>query len=161
MPQLPQLSASLPFVTTQAVPHMLCPVAQLVLQTLLLQTSFVWQVVMQSPQWVASDVTQLPLQSIPDWHLHWLFWQVCPVEQGMPQPPQLVESDVVSTQSVPQAVCPVKQLLPVVPAVPVEPPVVPPAPPEPGLLQAAPKSARPSPTISTRVANTRAVCMPF
>jgi hypothetical protein len=35
---MPQLSASLPFVTTQAVPQRVCPVAQLVPQALLLQT---------------------------------------------------------------------------------------------------------------------------
>jgi hypothetical protein len=66
VPQPPQLSASLPFVTTQAVPHRVCPLAQLELQRLLLQTWLVWQVVVQLPQWVASDETHPPLQSIPD-----------------------------------------------------------------------------------------------
>jgi len=68
VPQPPQLSTSVPLVTTQAVPHRVCPPAQVVVQALLLQTSPVWQVVAQPPQWVASGETQVPLQSIPDWH---------------------------------------------------------------------------------------------
>jgi len=39
VPQPPQFSPSLPLVTTQAVPHRVCPPAQVVVQALLLQTS--------------------------------------------------------------------------------------------------------------------------
>ena len=100
---------------------------------------------MQLPQWVASDATQEPLHSSsPDWHLHWLPWQVCPPRQGMPQPPQLFESDAVFTHSVPQAVWPEGQLT--VPPVPVAPlPAVPGVPVVDGLEQAAAKIAKQSP----------------
>jgi hypothetical protein len=93
-------------VSTQAVPHTIWPPEQLELQAPLLQTWLLWHIVVQSPQWVASDATQDPLQSSsPDWHLHWLLWQVRPApEQGMPQPPQLFGSDDVSTHSWPHAV---------------------------------------------------------
>lgn len=104
MPQAPQLSASEPFVTTQAVPQRVCPAAQLEVQALLLQTCPAAQVVVQLPQWVASDETQLPLQSIPDWQAQAAPWQVCPVEQGMPHPPQFIGSVVTSTQVSPQGV---------------------------------------------------------
>jgi hypothetical protein len=137
------------FVTTQAVPHKVCP-PQSVPQTLLLQTGVAPEhVVVQSPQWVASEVTQEPLQSNPDWHLHWLFWQIWPVEQGIPQPAQFIGSLVVSTQTEPQAVCPLKQLLPVVPPAPNVPPV-PVEPPELPLPQAAARNAKPSPKAHTR-----------
>jgi hypothetical protein len=142
----------------QAVPHVVWPPAQLDVQALLLQTWLAWQVVVQFPQWVASDATQEPLQSSrPDWHRHWLFWQVRPPLQGMPQAPQLFESDTVFTHSVPQAVCPAEQLLPVVPPVPVElVPAVPGLPLVAGLVQAAARRAKPS-----KKSDTRAVFIPF
>jgi hypothetical protein len=55
-------------VTTQPVPHRVCPEEQVEVHVPLLQTWPDAQVVVQFPQWVASDDTQLPLQSIPDWH---------------------------------------------------------------------------------------------
>ena len=48
--------------------------------------------------------------SSPDGHVHWLAWQVWPPRQGMPQPPQLFESDAVFRHCVPQAVWPEGQL---------------------------------------------------
>jgi hypothetical protein len=98
----------------------------------------------QFPQWVASDETHEPLQSIPDWHAQAPPWQVCPVEQGMPQPPQFIGSVMTSMHRSPQAVWPATQP-PLVPAVPVCPPV-PVAP----LAQAAAKSASPSPKTAPR-----------
>jgi hypothetical protein len=134
-----------PFVITQAVPHRVCPPEQLELQASLLQTCPAAQVVAQLPQWVASDETQLPLQSIPDWHWQVPAWQVCPVEQGMPQPPQLIGSAVTSTQVSPQGVWPATQPLPLVPAEPLL-PVCPPVP----FAQATASSASPSPKTATR-----------
>jgi hypothetical protein len=142
VPQAPQFSASLPLVTTHAVPHRVCPAAQLEVQASSLQTCPAAQVVTQFPQWVASDETQLPLQSIPDWHWQVPSWQVCPVEQGMPQAPQFIGSVITSTQLSPQGVWPATQLLPLVPAVPLLP--VPP------LAQAAARSASPTPKTATR-----------
>ena len=83
------------------------------------------------------------------WHWHWLAWQVRPdPEQGMPQAPQLFESDAVSTQSEPQAVCPAAQrLVPPVPAVPVPLPELPLGD---EAAQAAVKMARKSPKSDTR-----------
>jgi hypothetical protein len=104
MPQAPQFSASVPVVTTHPVPHRVCPAAQLEVQASLLQTCPAAQVVVQFPQWVASDETQLPLQSIPDWHWQVPPWHVCPVEQGMPQAPQFIGSVVTSTHVSPQGV---------------------------------------------------------
>lgn len=126
-PQLPQL-ASLLVVSTHAVPHIICPPSQLELQLLLLHTWLAWHIVAQLPQWVASEATQEPLHSSwPGWHWHWLFWQVLPPLQGMPQPPQLFMSEAVFTQSEPQRICPEAQLLP-----PPAPPVPAPLPPVPG-----------------------------
>jgi hypothetical protein len=101
----------------------------------------------QLPQWVASDATHEPPQSSrPAGHLHWLAWQLCPPLQTVPQPPQLLESDDVSTHAVPHAVCPAGQLTlppePVAPAVPVPPP--------PAGLQAAARIAKQSPKSDTR-----------
>jgi hypothetical protein len=147
-PQLPQF-ASLLVVSTQAVPHTTWPPVQLALQALLLQTWLAGHVIVQLPQWVASEGTQEPLQSSsPGWHLHWLLWQVRPVpEQGMPQPPQLLESVDVSTQSWPQAVSPEAQML-LPPPEPFEPP--PPLEPMFELAQAAATIPRPSPRSQTR-----------
>jgi hypothetical protein len=140
---VPQFVA-LAVVSMHAVPHRVWPPAQLELQLPLLQTSLVWQMVVQFPQWVASEATQEPLQSsTPAWHRHWLLWQVRPPEQGMPQPPQFITSAVVSTHSVPQAVCPFKQSFPG-PSGP--PPGVPGLP----LEQAAASTAKPSPKTHTR-----------
>jgi hypothetical protein len=47
--QLPQ-SVLLLVVSTQAVPHMVCPAVQLDMQALLLHTWLAWQVVVQLPQ---------------------------------------------------------------------------------------------------------------
>jgi hypothetical protein len=124
-PQVPQF-ASLLVASTQAVPHSIWPPEQLELQLLLLQTSLAWHVIVQLPQWVASDATQEPLQSSrPAWHRHWLLWQVRPPLQGRPHVPQLFGSDAVFTHSEPQSVCPDAQLL--LPPAPVEP-----SPPVPG-----------------------------
>jgi len=70
MPQPPQLSASLPLVTTQApLGHWVVPEAQVVPHTPALQTSPPAQAAVQVPQWVASDETHAPLQlSVPAWH---------------------------------------------------------------------------------------------
>ena len=93
------------FVPQQAVPHAVGVLpAQLELQVLSLQTWLPVQAFVQLPQWVASDATQEPLHSSnPDGHLHWLAWHVCPPRQGMPQPPQLSESEAVFTHCEPQA----------------------------------------------------------
>ena len=100
---------------------------------------------MQLPQWVASDATQEPLQSSsPAWHWHWLAWQMCAAQQGMPQPPQLSGSDAVFTHCAPQAVWPEGQLT--VPPVPVAPlPAVPGVPVVDGLEQAAAKMTKQRP----------------
>ena len=119
---------------------------------LLLQTWPVVQVIAQLPQWVASEATQEPLQlSMPDGHLHWLSWQVCPPVQGLPQTPQLPTSDEVSTQFVPQAVSAPLQVVPMIPPVPLM--GVPPVPGLPlvcGLEQAAARVAKPRPKSHTR-----------
>jgi hypothetical protein len=149
--QLPQFALLL-VVSTQLDPQSVCPLAQLELQALLLQTWPVAQAVAQLPQWVASDATQEPLQlNMPDGHLHWLSWQVCPPVQGLPQTPQLFTSDEVSTQFVPQAVCVPLQVVPTMPPVPL--PGVPPVPGLPvvcGLEQAAARVAKPRPKSHTR-----------
>ena len=150
-PQEPQFAALL-VVSTQAVPHKVWVPEQLELQLLLLQTWPVVQAIAQLPQWVASDATQEPLQlSMPDGHLHWLSWQVCPPVQGLPQTPQLFASEEVSTQVVPQAVCVPLQVGPTIPPVP--PPGVPPVPGLPpvwGLEQAAARITKPKPKTHTR-----------
>ena len=115
VPAVPVVSTQALFVQVwfdpqQAVPHAV-PVEQLELQVLPLQTSFPVHAFVQVPQWVASDATQEPLHSSsPEGHLHWLAWQVWPPRQGMPQPPQLSESDAVFRHCVPQAVWPAGQL---------------------------------------------------
>jgi hypothetical protein len=68
----------------------------------------------------------------------------------MPQAPQFIGSVVVSTQSVPQAVWPPMQLLPVVPAPPPVLPAVPLVPPGLAFEQATVRRAKLSPTIQTR-----------
>ena len=79
--------------------------AQVELQVVPLQAWPPAQTFVQLPQWAASDGTQEPLHSSwPDGHAHWLFWQVFPPPQGMPQAPQLFESVAVFTHSVPQGV---------------------------------------------------------
>jgi hypothetical protein len=126
----------------QAVPHA-APLEQLELQVPPLQTSFPVHAFVQVPQWAASDATHEPLHSsIPEGHLHWLAWQVWPPRQGMPQPPQLSESDDVFRHCDPQAVWPVGQVSPPVPAVPVAPlPAVPGLLPVDGLEHAAARQA--------------------
>src|SRR5262249_54084518 len=58
----------------------------------------------------ASAAAQVPLQaSAPDAHAQTPAWQVCPAEQGMPQPPQFAGPAVTSMQSGPQAACPAGQ----------------------------------------------------
>jgi hypothetical protein len=154
-PQEPQFAALL-VVSKQAVPHMVWLPEQVEPQLLLLQTSPVAQVIEQLPQWVASDATQEPLQKIcPDAHLHTLPWQVCPPGQALPQTPQLLTSEVTSTQVEPQAICPELQVTPVppvpLPPVPVE--LLPPVPrmvPGCALVQAAERIAKPSPRNTMR-----------
>jgi hypothetical protein len=84
--------------------------------------------------------------------LHWLFWQVCPPEQALPQTPQLFASDEVSTQFVPQAVSVPLQVVPMIPPVPLA--GVPPVPELLvvvwGLEQAAARVAKPKPKSHTR-----------
>jgi hypothetical protein len=144
-------------VSTHAVPHIICPPGQLELQLVPLQTWLAAQTLVQLPQWVASDATQEPLQSSrPAWHWHWLFWQIRPPLQGMPQAPQLFESDAVFTHSEPQSSCPAAQ--PLVPPAPLAP-----RPPVPGLtpscgVQAATNIARHSPKNDT---NAVFIVIPF
>jgi hypothetical protein len=148
-PQLPQF-ASLAVVSTQAVPHIVRLPQPAELHALLLQTSPVWQAIVQLPQWVASDATQEPLQSSsPAWQPHAPLRQTWPPRQGMPQPPQFCESDIVSTHDVPQLCCVPGHGFPPVPAVPVVPPV-PGDPVESPFVQAEARTARPSPIINTR-----------
>jgi hypothetical protein len=81
----------------QAVPHVVP--AQVEVHWPAVQSWVPVHAIVQLPQWVASDATQEPLHSsMPDAHLHWLAWQVWPPRQGMPHPPQLFESAVVSMQ---------------------------------------------------------------
>ena len=84
-----------------------------------------------------------------------LFWQVCPPEQALPQTPQLLASDEVSTHVEPQTVCAPVQvtLVPPVPFPPVPVPLVPPVPEPPvcALVHAAVRIAKPSPKSHTRV----------
>ena len=156
-PQEPQFAAS-PVVSTQALPHMVWLLEQLELQLLLLQTGADdGQTVEQLPQWVASDATQEPLQeSCPDAHLHAPLWQVWPPEQALPQTPQLVALELVSTHAEPQSICPELQVMPVPPVpLPLLPPVplplLPPVPlPVCALVQAAVRIAKPSPKSHTR-----------
>ena len=108
VPPVPVISTQAPFVQVwvdrqQAVPHTVP--AQIALQVVPLQVSPLAQTFVQLPQWAASDGTQEPLHSSrPLGHAHWLFWQVRPPPQGMPQAPQLFESVAVFTHSVPQGV---------------------------------------------------------
>ena len=153
-PQEPQFAVLL-VVSTQAVLlHRVWPLAQLEPQLLLLQTWPVVQVIEQLPQWVASDATQEPLQkSCPDAHWHWLFWQVCPPEQALPQTPQLLESEAMFTHAEPQSICPELQVMPVppVPLPPVPVPLLPPVPPPVcAPVQAAVRIAKPRPKSHTR-----------
>jgi hypothetical protein len=151
---VPQFAALL-VVSTQAVPQSIWLPEQLVPQLLLLQTWLPVQTVEQVPQWVASEATQEPLQlSMPEGHLHWLSWQVCPPEQGLPQTPQLLESLAVFTHAEPQSDCPELQVT-LVPPVPLPPVPVALLPPVPGLppcelLQAAVRIAKPSPKSHAR-----------
>jgi len=129
----------------QAVPHVVP--AHIEVHWPPLQSCPLWQTFVQVPQWVASDATQEPLHSIvPDPQTHTLLWQTCPPRQGMPQPPQLFESALVSMQLPLHAICVPLQLS--VPPPPPE-PVVPAAPgPPPVPLAQAPivkRSARPRP----------------
>jgi hypothetical protein len=84
--------------------------------------------------------------------LHALFWQLCPPEQALPQTPQLLESDEVSTHVEPQTVCAPLQVTGVppvpVPPVPLLPPV--PEPPVCALVHAAVRIAKPRPKSHTR-----------
>lgn len=87
--------------------------------------------------------------------MHWLPWQVCPPEQELPQTPQLLESDEVSTQVEPQTVCAPVQVTEVppvpLPPVPVELfPPVPGLPPVCALVHAAVRIAKPMPKSHTR-----------
>ena len=148
VPQPPQF-VPLVVVSTQLDPHSVRAVSQLEVQLPLLQTWPDWQAVEQLPQCVASEGTHEPLQDIsPDSHWHAPFWQTCPAEQGMPQPPQFVGSDEVSMQSVPQTVCVPGQVVPTIPPVPGVPPApaVPPVPFE----QASARNARPSAKTRTK-----------
>jgi hypothetical protein len=147
--QLPQF-ASLAVVSTHAVPHIVWPPMHMELHPLLLQTSFAWQAIVQLPQWVASDATQEPLQSSsPAWQPQIPLRQTWPPRQGMPQPPQFCESDIVSTHDEPQLCCVPGHGLPPVPAVPVV-PAVPGDPVESPFVQAEARTARPSPIINAR-----------
>jgi hypothetical protein len=136
-PQAPQ-SELLLVVSTQAVPHPVCPAAQEDVQAPLLHTWFAWHVVAQLPQWLASDTThEPPHSSSPAWHPHWPAWHVRPFVQGMPQAPQFAGSVVVSTHSCPQCDCPAEHgFAGVPPAPPLDFPLVAPT-------QAAPTKARP------------------
>jgi hypothetical protein len=87
--------------------------------------------------------------------LHWLLWQVWPPEQALPQTPQLLASELMSTQAEPQSICPELQVMPVppvpVPLPPVPVPLLPPVPPPVcALVQAAVRIAKPSPKSRTR-----------
>jgi hypothetical protein len=94
VPQVPQLPLSV-FVFAQApIPQGVVPAEQLEEQALLLQTAVVpVHIIVQLPQWVASDGTQLPPQlSKPELHAHAPDWQVWPDWQTVPQAPQFCES---------------------------------------------------------------------
>ena len=94
VPQVPQFALSL-LVIAHAPPwHWVVPVGQLDEQLLLLQTAVVpVQVVVQLPQWVASDWTQALLhRRSPVLHAHWPAVQLWPDPQTLPQVPQFCES---------------------------------------------------------------------
>jgi hypothetical protein len=76
------------------VPQRVAPAAQAAPQALLLQTIPASHAVEHPPQWLASEGKQAPLQAIPVTHWQEPSWQICPVEQGIPQPPQLSGSFV-------------------------------------------------------------------
>jgi hypothetical protein len=124
----------------QAVPHIVP--AHVEVHWPAVQTWVPVHAIEQLPQWVASDATQEPLHSSsPEAHWHVPLWQLWPPRQGMPHPPQLFESEVVSMQLPLHTIWPELQLMlppaPVVPAVPVW--LLPPVPGllDDGLLQAA------------------------
>jgi hypothetical protein len=88
IPQVPQLFESVE-VLVQAVPHWVCPVLQLELHWLLLQTGAEdGQTFPQLPQLLASDVTHDDPHSIPDEQAHLPAWQLCPDWQTVPHAPQ-------------------------------------------------------------------------
>jgi len=143
----------------QAVPHVVP--AHVEVHWPPLQSWPPWQTFVQVPQWVASDATQEPLHSIvPDPQTHALLWQTCPPRQGMPQPPQLFESPLVSMQAPLQAICvPLQLSVPPPPPEPLAPlPAVPGVPPVP-LAQAATvkRNARPMPAKRIPLVDRRAV----
>jgi len=77
LPQAPQLSAFVMTFTHAPPAHAVSSPAQLDWQELLLHTCAPAHALVQVPQWLASEDTQVPLQaSRPALHWHWPAWQV-------------------------------------------------------------------------------------
>ena len=77
LPHVPQLSALLITFTHAPTAHAVSPAAQLAWQELALQTCVPAHVIVQLPQWLASEATQAPLHaSRPALHWHCPAWQV-------------------------------------------------------------------------------------
>ena len=81
LPQVPQFALSVLVIAHAPPEHWVDPVGQLEVQLLLLQTGVApVHVVVQLPQWVASDWTQLlPQRRSPALHTHWPAVQLWPV----------------------------------------------------------------------------------
>jgi hypothetical protein len=79
-----------PFVGTQAPSeHCTWPPGQLDAHVSFAHTWPLPHIVLQAPQWVASDATQvLPHESSPALQRHCPPWHVCPTAQALPHEPQ-------------------------------------------------------------------------
>jgi hypothetical protein len=113
-PQVPQLLGSLA-VETQAPPHEVWPEAQVLLHRPPVQTDPSAHEMPHRPQCRGSLVRFAhwggePHETLPTGQPQVLLAQTMPPVQRMPQPPQLFESEVRSTQALPQFLSGVAQL---------------------------------------------------
>jgi hypothetical protein len=114
-PQLPQLPLSVAVFAHAPPAHIVAPPLHMVEQALLLQTWPLGQTVVQLPQWVLSEETQLLLQlSRPALQTQEPAWQLMPFPQAFPQVPQFAVV-VTSVQTPLQLIWPAPQLTPVPP----------------------------------------------
>lgn len=108
LPQVPQLSGSVA-VLVQAPAQEVCPVAQVVLQMPPVQTWPSPQAMAHRPQCLGSLLRFAhwggePHEVLPTGQVQVLLAQTMPPVHFRPQPPQLLESEVVSTQAPPQPI---------------------------------------------------------
>jgi hypothetical protein len=106
LPQVPQLFGSLA-VVTQAPPQEVWPEAQVLLQRPPVQTWPSAQTMPHRPQWPGSLARFAhwggePHETLPTGQPQVLLAQTIPPVQRIPQPPQLLASEVRSTQALPQ-----------------------------------------------------------